>query len=145
MSPENFIYWIRGFYELAGEGPLTAEQSKLISDHLKLVMQEVEKPKDWPKSLEIDTHPDWCGGSTGVRDKVDGKQPMNLGGVQKLLEAIDFSTIPKGWEKFCEATGKSLVEDFKTQKDCFYCGIVCTCTANPITTIKYGQKSPKIC
>lgn len=47
MQERDFLYWLRGFFEINGDGPLTADQAKLISDHLKLVMTEVEKPKNW--------------------------------------------------------------------------------------------------
>lgn len=43
MSPENFIYWLRGFYELSGQDHLTEAQSRLVSKHLTLCFKELAK------------------------------------------------------------------------------------------------------
>lgn len=43
MTPENFCYWLRGFYEINGETTLTERQSKIISKHLNLVFAEEAK------------------------------------------------------------------------------------------------------
>jgi len=47
MSPENFCYWLKGFFELIDVGPknpdklvLTADQVEMIEKHLKSVFQE---------------------------------------------------------------------------------------------------------
>lgn len=40
MTPENFCYWLQGYYEINGGGPLTKEQSAVIMDHLELVFEK---------------------------------------------------------------------------------------------------------
>ena len=46
MTPENFVYWLQGYFELndtAGSGTLRLlreEQLKVIKDHLKLVLEK---------------------------------------------------------------------------------------------------------
>lgn len=40
MTPENFIYWLNGFFEISGCKNLTDEQVQIIKDHLKLVLQK---------------------------------------------------------------------------------------------------------
>jgi len=47
MSPEQFVYWLRGFFELSGAEELTKEQVEMISKHLSLVFDH--KAKDMPK------------------------------------------------------------------------------------------------
>lgn len=39
MSSDNFTQWLRGFFELNGEKPITKEQAKMISQHLTLVFK----------------------------------------------------------------------------------------------------------
>lgn len=41
MTPENFAYWLQGFFELAGTDNLTPEQVKIVKDHLALVFTKV--------------------------------------------------------------------------------------------------------
>jgi hypothetical protein len=38
MSPENFVYWLNGFFEISGNKTLTEEQVQVLKDHLKLVL-----------------------------------------------------------------------------------------------------------
>jgi hypothetical protein len=38
MSPENFVYWLNGFFEISGSKALTEEQVQVLKDHLKLVL-----------------------------------------------------------------------------------------------------------
>jgi len=40
MTPENFIYWLNGFFEISGCKNMTDEQVQIIKDHLKLVLQK---------------------------------------------------------------------------------------------------------
>jgi len=46
MSSESFCYWLRGYFEIAGETPLTREQVEIISKHLSLVF--TDQAKDTP-------------------------------------------------------------------------------------------------
>lgn len=41
MSPENFCYWLQGYFELSGEEDLSMEQVEVIRDHLKLVFMKL--------------------------------------------------------------------------------------------------------
>jgi hypothetical protein len=41
MTPENFAYWLQGFFEIAGTDELTETQVKMVKDHLALVFQKV--------------------------------------------------------------------------------------------------------
>jgi hypothetical protein len=38
MTPENFVYWLNGFFEISGSKNLTEEQVQVLKDHLKLVL-----------------------------------------------------------------------------------------------------------
>lgn len=38
MTPENFVYWINGFFEISGSKTLTEEQVQVVKDHLNLVL-----------------------------------------------------------------------------------------------------------
>lgn len=37
MTPENFCYWLQGFFELNQAGSITPEQAGIIKNHLELV------------------------------------------------------------------------------------------------------------
>lgn len=40
MTPENFCYWLRGYFEL-GNDELTSEQIEIIKQHLDLVLTPI--------------------------------------------------------------------------------------------------------
>jgi hypothetical protein len=40
MTPENFIYWLNGFFEISGCKNMSDNQVQIIKDHLKLVLQK---------------------------------------------------------------------------------------------------------
>ena len=40
-NPENFIYWLNGFFELSGAITLNEQQVKVIKEHMALVMKKV--------------------------------------------------------------------------------------------------------
>ena len=44
MSPENFAYWLTGFFELTEAKDLTIEQVAMIKEHLALCFNKVTKP-----------------------------------------------------------------------------------------------------
>lgn len=48
MTPEQFVYWLQGFSEVANSKTVTEQQWKIIQDHLKLVFNKVTPayPKD---------------------------------------------------------------------------------------------------
>lgn len=41
MSPENFVYWLNGLFELTDLKELDARQVQIIKDHLKIVLTKV--------------------------------------------------------------------------------------------------------
>lgn len=41
MSPENFIYWLQGFLEIADPAMLDDAQITIIKNHIKLVLTKV--------------------------------------------------------------------------------------------------------
>ena len=56
MTPENFAYWIKGYFELeGGETLLTPRQTRIIQDHLDLVFKKETPDRDSGLSLDIDT------------------------------------------------------------------------------------------
>jgi hypothetical protein len=45
MTPEQFAFWLHGFFELSGDSPtITKAQAKMISEHLDLVFTKVTPP-----------------------------------------------------------------------------------------------------
>jgi hypothetical protein len=41
MSPEQFTYWLRGFFEISDTNNLSEKQVQIIRDHLNLVFNKV--------------------------------------------------------------------------------------------------------
>ncbi len=40
MTPENFVYWLQGFFEITGGAPaLNEAQTKMVKEHLEYVFQ----------------------------------------------------------------------------------------------------------
>jgi hypothetical protein len=48
MTPENFTYWLQGYFEISGEKTLDAREVQIIKDHLDLVFKKVtpDAPKE---------------------------------------------------------------------------------------------------
>jgi hypothetical protein len=40
MSPENFAYWLQGYFEISGANELNAKQTQQVKDHLQLVFKK---------------------------------------------------------------------------------------------------------
>jgi|688.fasta_scaffold953144_1 hypothetical protein len=40
MTPENFVYWLQGYLELSNVSELSKEQTQIIKDHIKLVLDK---------------------------------------------------------------------------------------------------------
>ena len=40
MTPEQFTYWLQGFFELSETKELTPEQVQIVKDHLALVLSK---------------------------------------------------------------------------------------------------------
>lgn len=49
MTPEQFIYWLKGFIEIDNPKNLDSKKVKIIKDHLDLVFNKVT-----PKYYEFD-------------------------------------------------------------------------------------------
>jgi hypothetical protein len=41
MTPNDFVYWLQGFMEIANPTKLDAAQTQVIKDHLSLVLNKV--------------------------------------------------------------------------------------------------------
>lgn len=41
MSPESFVYWLNGYFELSGSNSLTDAQVKVVKEHLALALTKV--------------------------------------------------------------------------------------------------------
>jgi len=41
MTPENFVYWLRGFLEIQEPDHISEKQIQIINDHLDLVFRTV--------------------------------------------------------------------------------------------------------
>jgi hypothetical protein len=55
MSPEQFTFWLQGFFELTDSNKLSANQVKMIKEHLGLVFSKVTPPLEQkPKQSELD-------------------------------------------------------------------------------------------
>lgn len=54
MSPENFAYWLQGYFEIVAANPapgvvgLTPSQVAMVQRHLSLVFDKRTAPAVWP-------------------------------------------------------------------------------------------------
>jgi len=55
MTPENFCYWLQGYFELVKTTELTPEQVQEIKKHLFLAFDHVIDDKERLKNL-VDSH-----------------------------------------------------------------------------------------
>lgn len=59
MTPENFCYWLQGFFEINRKNTLTPfinitpSQSLEIENHLKLVFHKVTPTNDFKPFIEV--------------------------------------------------------------------------------------------
>lgn len=44
MTPEQFCFWLHGFFELTGRDDLSEAQVKMVREHLDLVFTKVTPP-----------------------------------------------------------------------------------------------------
>lgn len=74
MTPENFTYWLQGFFEISSHthGGLTHEQVQVIKDHLGLVFNKVTPNRGGDKTgfAPYPVGPKFCSGP-----KVGGYDP----------------------------------------------------------------------
>lgn len=61
MKPEQFVYWLQGYFELTGSNELSEQQVEIIKDHLALVFK-----KETPSYVCSDgtSAPKWIPGDT---------------------------------------------------------------------------------
>jgi hypothetical protein len=55
MTPENFTYWIQGFFEISDAKKLDETQVQIIKDHLDLVFNKVTPSRSESASKEETT------------------------------------------------------------------------------------------
>ena len=48
MTPEQFIYWLQGFFEISNAETITKEQTEIIKNHLNLVFHHEIDPSYTP-------------------------------------------------------------------------------------------------
>ncbi len=75
MTPENFCYWLQGYFEISESKELTEEQINIIKSHLELVFNKAPKMYRMPdfKQWEImgsgysasSGYSGYCGGILG--------------------------------------------------------------------------------
>jgi hypothetical protein len=53
MSPENFIYWLQGYFEISGNKKLNESQVQIIKDHLKLVFDKQTSNRETPTTVKF--------------------------------------------------------------------------------------------
>lgn len=41
MTPENFCYWLQGYFELYGPKTLDEKETRIVWDHLNLVFNKI--------------------------------------------------------------------------------------------------------
>lgn len=56
MTERDFVYWLRGFIELAKPEGMTLEQVKEVKRHLDLVMKSAVTLPDFPSLTRQQTH-----------------------------------------------------------------------------------------
>lgn len=44
MTPEQFAYWLQGYFEISRNTQLNEEQVKIVKDHLQLCFNKVTPP-----------------------------------------------------------------------------------------------------
>lgn len=75
MTPENFVYWLQGFFELSESTDLSAKQVQVIKDHLALVMKKKTPVRIATTDNKISLSPEEI-------------NLENLNGLKKAMEAL---------------------------------------------------------
>lgn len=58
LSPEQFCYWLQGYFEIMGEqGSLNQTQYKKVKEHLEMVFNHVPKPIPHSDIVNVPYHP----------------------------------------------------------------------------------------
>ena len=56
MTPENFAYWLHGFFEIGNTETLTKKQIQTIKEHLDLLFDNVPKKNGFKKVTPVEPH-----------------------------------------------------------------------------------------
>lgn len=130
MSPEQFVYWLRGFFEIGGTRALTQREAEIISQHLSLVFTEVAK--DLPPVDKKTTPAD----IKKLMDEVQRKaNPLGPGGETLYCQAVAPKSANNNVTRYCSAkldgihsctspaTHKVCIEDnkYENRKYAWYC------------------------
>lgn len=84
MTPENFCYWLQGYFEISnGEVQLSKEKVQIIQDHLDLVFRKVTPDRKPP----VET---LTGGISLLPKDVDGYQKVVLAKYGELGNASHY-------------------------------------------------------
>jgi hypothetical protein len=59
MTPENFIYWIQGFFEIQDPKNITEQQVQIIKDHIALVLKK-DTPQYTLNFIKSDSSEIYC-------------------------------------------------------------------------------------
>ena len=115
MTPENFTYWLQGFFELSETSKLSAKQVQVIKDHLALVMKK-ETPSRTSTSnrilLDYDTPEEF-------RDRLKKSienLPLNFDDSIPNKPATDLFFNPQDEKLVC--AGPDTIVDVKTCTSC---------------------------
>lgn len=57
MTEKEFVYWLRDFFKIHSPQTLSAKQTKIISDHLKLVFNKVTPESNSVKQYQLSPVP----------------------------------------------------------------------------------------
>lgn len=101
MTPENFIYWLNGFFELspANQG-LSAEQVQVIKNHLSLAFKKVTPEVKIPQySPPYQPTFDWqdnsiCWSKAGTNAPLKFKISDGVENADKRIVPLDFNGNP---------------------------------------------------
>lgn len=95
MTPENFVYWLQGFFEINGTGAITSSQAHVISDNLKLVLNKVTA--DRAPTIDVWATPD---GETPKESEADKTKKFEESVEAAIKEGVEgakaFAKIARG-------------------------------------------------
>lgn len=68
MNERDFVYWLRGYFEINNPTTLNKEQTKCVKDHLDLVFTNVTQKKGMKKVMPIEPFQDLLGEHDGCKN-----------------------------------------------------------------------------
>lgn len=86
MTPEQFVYWLQGYFELSGSNAALNEvQTEIVKDHLKLVFKKETLERTHSITISPPSQPVKRGGPfptpVGLRDEEFGAIKSPLGDI----------------------------------------------------------------